>query len=130
MIYGPSPRERRVRSTSWAARPARGQARGAVPACESNALALRSAERYRAGDNPGSGFPSAPVVSLVSEAGYLLGRFVMVRAAPVQPRENTAGRASVSNCIRRAKGRVRLMVFAARADPLHEQTLLVRDQHE
>jgi hypothetical protein len=22
------------------------------------------------------------------------------------------------------------MVFAARADPLHEQTLLVRDQHE
>ena len=54
----------------------------------------------------------------------------MVQAAPSGSRREWPVRAVGSICIPRAKGRVRLMIFAARADPLDEQTSPLRAQHE
>jgi hypothetical protein len=54
----------------------------------------------------------------------------MLQAAPSGSRRERLVRAVGSICNPRAKGGVRLRVFAARADPLDEQTSPLRDQHE
>jgi hypothetical protein len=55
---------------------------------------------------------------------------VMLQAAPSGSRRERLVKAVGLICIPRAKGRVRLRIFAARADPLDEQTSLLRAQHE
>jgi hypothetical protein len=57
-------------------------------------------------------------------------RRVMRQAAPSGSGRERLVEAVGLICIPRAKGRVRLRVFAARADPLDEQASPLGDQHE
>src|SRR5258708_6431981 len=79
------------------------------------------------GDNPGPGVPSAAVDSIVSGSEGRSGASaalcrVMLQVAPSGFRRERLVKAVGLICIPRAKGRVRLRVFAASADPLDEQT--------
>jgi hypothetical protein len=53
----------------------------------------------------------------------------MLEAAPCSSKRERLVKAVGLICIPRAKRRACFMVFAARADPLDEQTSLPRDQH-